>query len=143
MYFRTFFMIRKKKGQTIFDFEICKILIIAAFGYSIMKHSKWYKKYSPLQKNQPRNFTVRRFGYSNHRPHRIMKQMIHHWKALIQNYLKLKQNWAWQHFKGLPRPLLKKVTLSVKRAWLLSFELFFNFYFPSVLPLLRAFKRGI
>ena len=39
--------------------------------------------YSPLQKNSPRNFTVRRFGYSNHLPKRIMKQMIHHWKALI------------------------------------------------------------
>ena len=48
-----------------------------------LRLSKMASAYSPLQKNSPRNFTVRRFGYSNHLPNRIMKQMIHHWKALI------------------------------------------------------------
>ena len=45
-------------------------------------------QWRPFENQQ--SFTVRRFGYSNHLPHRIMKQMIHHWKTLIQGFLKRK-----------------------------------------------------
>ena len=52
-----------------------------------------------------------------HVPTRILKQMIYHWKALIQSSLNQEKNWTWHHPRDGHAHLTEKASLLLKPVW--------------------------
>ena len=44
-----------------------------------------FKRYTDRRMYTYSRISVRRFGYFHHLPNKILKPMIHHWKALIKS----------------------------------------------------------
>ena len=74
--------------------------------------------------NTAKSKTNGTLGYTNllycnfeHVPTRILKQMIYHWKALIQSSLNQEKKWAWHHPMDGHAHLTEKASLLLKSVW--------------------------
>ena len=71
-------------------FHIYSILLKHVMCISLRMVMKFHRESVEIQYTDWRMYTysrisVRCFGYFHHLPNRILKQMIHHWKALIKS----------------------------------------------------------